>query len=175
MSLETMNRGTEGMKEQAQKLIEQAYNRGFKTGYDKAFSTLNENWQLVTSEAAEKGRNESWELAYRLVFNQGNIRDVFDTESLGRIFETYSASEAIERIKAHEEKKQEEDEELKVGDEVVTVAGDKGVVTGIINNDVYLFISGWETSQVKHKLCCKKTGRHFPEIVEVLKSLKEEK
>jgi len=99
----------EEMQRQAQELIQQAYHRGFKTGYDKAFSTLNENWQLVTSEAEEKGRNESWELAYRLVFNQGNIRDVFDTESLGRIFETYSASEAIERLKAYEEKKQEKE------------------------------------------------------------------
>lgn len=58
MSLGTMEQRTEGMKRQAAELIEQAYNRGFKAGYDKAFATLNENWQLVTSEAEEKGRNE---------------------------------------------------------------------------------------------------------------------
>ena len=51
--LGTMEQRTAEMKKQAQELIEQAYQRGFKAGYDKAFSTLNENWQLVTSEVEE--------------------------------------------------------------------------------------------------------------------------
>lgn len=67
--LGSMEQRTEGMKRQAKELIEQAYNRGYKAGYDKAFATLNENWQLVTSEAEEKGRNEAWEVARKLMLS----------------------------------------------------------------------------------------------------------
>ena len=75
--------------------------------------------------------------------------------------------------KNYDKKKQEEEDEIKVGDEVVTEAGDKGVVIGISKNDVSLFIPAWNISQVTHKICCKKTGYYFPEISKVLKKLQE--
>ena len=74
----------------------------------------------------------------------------------------------------YDKKKQEEDE-IKVGDEVITEAGDKGIVIGISNNDVSLFIPVWNISQVTHKICCKKTGYHFPEISRAMEKLREDK
>ena len=171
MSLGTMGQRTEGIKKQAQQLIEQAYYRGFKAGREDM-----QDWEKDQADRLiEQGRNEAWELAYRLVFNQGNIRDVFDVEALGRIFETYSATEAIEKIREYEERqKQEEDSKIRVGDEVI-YHDDKGVVVLVANNGRAISImsanGGWMIRADNKELV--KTGRTFPEIVELLKKMQE--
>ena len=171
MSLGTM----EQIKKQAQELIEQAYQRGYKTGeelieqayqcgYNTGYSKAETDYHAKTEDdrqsSYELGLNMAWEAAYKLVFNQGNIRDVFDTESLGSIFEEYSATEAIEKIRAYEEKQKKQDDEIRVGDEVgiddvfvmVTKVGDL-LFSGINKNgDVYC---GRDKSKWQ------KTGRHF--------------
>jgi hypothetical protein len=175
MSLGTIEQRTEGIKKQAQQLIEQAYYRGFKAGREDR-----QEWEKDKADRLiEQGRNEAWEAAGKLMLiGCKEVNNVLSdgTLSLTRrdeIFSKCTASEAIERIREYEEKQKQKEDEIKVGDEVVNASGDIGVVIGIINNDVSLFIYGWNISQVTNKICCKKTGRHFPEIAEVLKKLKE--
>lgn len=147
MSIETA-----GMKRQAAELIEQAYQRGYKSGQENALTVDSDKFR-------EQGRNEAWELAYRLVFNQGNIRDVFDVEALGRIFETYSATEAIEKIREYEER-QKEDNKIKVGDEV-ELNEVKVIVTKIMDNYFNAIGYAGEVFSGRELRLWKKTGIHY--------------
>ena len=83
------------------------------------------------------------------------------------VLENISASEAIEKIRQYEQEK----EEIQVGDEVISPNG-KGVVTEI--TDIYVRIMYAKGSgQVVKSEDLTKTGRHFPEIAEVLQKMKE--
>ena len=60
MSLGTEKQRTEGIKRQADELIEQAYQRGFKAGKVA--------WEEKTKDFfVEQGRHEAWETAKELV------------------------------------------------------------------------------------------------------------
>jgi len=172
MSLGTMEQRTEGMKRQAKELIEQAYQRGYKAGVESCADAIGQISDDAKNDGITEGRDEAWELAYKLVFNQGNIRDVFDSKSLGSIVEEYSVTEAIEKIREWEEKQtQEEDNEIHVGDEVKNQYGFKYFITGI-NDNLCCGIGGTGYYQNDIRLV-KKTGRSIPEIAEVLKKIQE--
>lgn len=175
MNLYDIEEAMEVRQRQAQ-LIEEAYHRGYNEGYSKAENDYHAKTEDDRQSSYELGLNMAWKAAKYCV-NADEAKQynyAFDGCIAKEIFENYTASDAIEKIRAYEEKKREDDEEIKVGDEVVTESEDKGVVIGISNNDVFLFISGWKVPQVRHKLCCKKTGRTFPELVEALKKIEED-
>jgi len=139
--------------------------------------------EQVRKEAYEQGRKvgikdgmcEAWETAKKVTYaskyggygdcldkvfdrHDGDAWDVFD----------YSPTEAIEKIRQYEK---EREEQIQVGDEVISPNG-KGVVTEII--DIYVRIMYAKGSgQVVKPEDLTKTGRHFPEIVEVLQKMKE--
>ena len=114
-------------------------------------------------------RNEAWEAARKINhMSDEDIKNVFGC-GFSAVFETIGASEAIEKIRQHEQ----EQEAIQVGDEVyVEKLQGKAVVmqTGKImcctfqNGDTF----------TPHMKDCKKTGRHFPEIAEVLREMREE-
>lgn len=173
-----MNLGT--MKLQAQELIEQVYQKGYKAGYDKAFATLNENWRLVTSEAEEKGRNEAWEVARKMYQYQccpnKQLCEILYDMNFYELICNVSASEAIEKLRVYQEQnRQEEDIEIHVGDEVLMntykVIVLKTSVDGYKDRYLVLFPDG--STGLRDKSDFEKTGRTFPEIAEVLKKMKE--
>lgn len=123
----------------------------------------------------EEGLNDAWEMArkIRLYPSDGGI----SIEDLGKIFgnqthydilRDYSAQEAIEKIKAWEDKN-----EIKVGDEVVYSDGIKGIVVGISNNagQISVLNNEYDVPQLLIKNNATKTGRHFDQIEEVLKQM----
>ena len=172
-----MNLGTEGMKNQAQLLIGQAYQRGYKAGQElREVITFEKECELI-----EQGRNEAWKAAKKIMSQNGaswgmkDMKEIFGLSYSTDIMLDLSASEAIEKIRAYEETKKPEEDEIKVGDEVLISEDVKAVVlrTKMNNSDNYCFIvcsdgSGgkWKKSELK------KTGRTFPGIVEVLKNLR---
>lgn len=86
----------EGMKKQAQELIEQAYKRGFKDG---------------RRNGIEEGRYEAWEALKKISEMEGY--------KLYDIFKEFSASEVVEKLRAYEKRmEQEENKKIKVGDEI---------------------------------------------------------
>ena len=188
MSLGTMEQRTEGMKKQAQELIEQAYNRGFKAGQENALA-------VNSNKFVEQGRNEAWEAArkFYLPIKDGGlfaeeIREIFGVESFATILKEFSASEAVERLRVYEneeQEKQEKDEEIHVGDEVILNANSsfgantKAIVIAYYKDDKAMFpysvmIKDGDTDWVDIDEIDHKTGRHFPEIAEVLNKLKED-
>lgn len=120
----------------------------------------------------ERGLNDAWELVRRLrTTAPTDIIEIFDKDTTFSVIEELSASEAIKKWKAWEDKN-----EFKVGDEVVCRDGIKGIVVGISNNteQISLLSNEYNVPQLLIKSHATKTGRHFDQIEEVLKQMKEE-
>jgi len=184
MSLGTTEQRTVGMKKQVieqiatqiEELIEETYQDGVEAGKEQGKLPIERAAALV-----EQGRNEAWEAASKLVsmgYKECNkvLNDgVFTIVTNDEIFVQCTASEAIEKIRAYEQKKQEEDAEIHVGDEVYNMYAEIiGIVTHI--SEIEGFSILWRDGSVgkrKNISDFKKTGRHFPQISEVLKKMKE--
>lgn len=164
--------GTEEKKKQAEKIIDQAYLMGYKAGRE---NTL----EVESDKLIERGRNEAWEAAKKIISQNGASWGMKDLEAIfGLSYSTdimldLSASEAIEKIRVYEERKKQEEDEIKVGDEVVYYNDSevKFIVTRIKNGYIFGINDTGEFSN-KNESCWVKTGRHFDEIAEVLKKLR---
>ena len=137
----------------------EAYAEGSKEDYDEAY--LN---------GYNQGLEDAWEAARKISSMDSLTRDeVFGLVITSNIFDENTASEAIEKIRQYEQGKEEQ---IQVGDEVISPNG-KGVVTEI--KDIYVRIMYAKGSgQVVKPEDLTKTGRHFPEIAEVLEKMREE-
>ena len=146
----------------------EGYNEGFENG-NISDGTFDEK----VKEAYENGLNVAWECA-RKIFSMPvyDVNEIFP-ECQANIYEDVSALEAIERIKEYEEE-QKKAAEIKIGDEVADNDGWKGVVTWISPDGEYLVVTLQDGSALRWKKeHFKKTGRHFPQIAEVLKQMQE--
>jgi hypothetical protein len=157
--------------------VRHIYNRGYEDGYKDGDSNQAEN----SAYQYERGMNDAWECAGKIVkpgsdggFYSYELRAVFGTYELPTIFSN-TASEAIEKVKAWEEK-QEKKHEIKVGDEILcSGTDDKAIVTKVIHGlegDLYRCVHSdgdlsTETSESKP------TGRFFPEITELFVKVDE--
>lgn len=83
----------------------------------------------------------------------------------------YDASEAIEKIRQYEQEK----EEIKVGDEVKNIeSGWTAIVTKSEEGHLTLMCDSGAIAKGYDAKYFVKTGRHFPEIAEVLKKMRED-
>ena len=89
--------------------------------------------QKQVNEAYQKGLDDAWEAAKKIVCDEeldwNTLLHIFNRGNFDGIFGDFSASEAIEKLKAYEEKQKAENE-INVGDEV-DWSGDKFIVTRI--------------------------------------------
>lgn len=150
--------------------VEGAYQRGLDDG--KKFSV----GEAVKRAEYDKGLEDAWECVKKLYLN-GMSKELF-----GRYFnafiQEYSARQAIEMLKAHEQKK---DDEIEVGDEVEwdnDFTGDRFIVTRIyqpygkkeqcdgIDDDGDVYRAVLIESLVK-------TGRHF-DIASILEDMRND-
>ena len=124
----------------------------------------------------ERGLNDAWELLRRLrTTDPTDIIKIFDKYATYSVVEELSASEAVAKWKAWEEKN-----EIKVGDEVILNfnAGLKNKKAIVLAYDGSLrpynvLVNDGYTEWVKEDAIECKTGRHFDEILEVLNRLQE--
>ena len=147
--------------------------------YEKGVQDTKQHWVDAPRTCAyklgyENGLNDAWEAARKIIhMPEGDLLNIF-TECYSavctsvQVFLKYDASECIEKIRQYE---QEHDSEIKVGDEVDD--GDIGIVTRVFNNGFYVM---WPdgTSGFHDRKGFRKTGRHFPEIAEVIKKMREQ-
>lgn len=118
----------------------------------------------------EDGLNEAWELARDIILADNTTftrlrKNVFGDDALFDIIRKYSASEVIKKIREYEE--------IKVGDEVKWQNG-LGVIIEYDGYSTTVMKPNGTATIVYNETVLKKTGRHFPQIEEVLKKLKEE-
>lgn len=140
----------------------------FDKGYEQGF---NEGFNDGKAQGRNEGLFEAWECAREIVadmvephFRSGYMVDIFGCESAITAMKNNSASEAVKRIKAWEEK-QKADSEIKAGDEVESIygtnIGKKYVITKVVNQDyVNALAHDGEVGYV-NPANYRKTGKHF--------------
>ncbi len=149
---------------------------GFENFWNKEYKATNEEDGLYN-----QGLNDGWELARKVVINNVekddfNTIDIFG-KGIYKTFKTVPVGEVQAKIQEYEE---EQKNKLEVGDEVIVYiydATDKEVeeiciVTAIDEdlNFVNILDKKGNTGCTSKDLL-KKTGRHFPQIAEVLEQM----
>jgi hypothetical protein len=143
-----------------------------------------ENIMLTEEERAEihndkktyeQGLADAWEVARKLIceYQSRQTREILQNTEIScasDVFNNHTPAEAIAKIKAFEE----EQKEIKVGDEVfMNFNPGTGIVTRIVSDGRMHIIWNDGFSGTYNIADCKKTGRHFPQVEELLKAMKE--
>ena len=140
-------------------LQDEAYKRGYEEG---------------RKVGSKDGMYEAWEAAKKIALmdieTSENVTGYF---GLFRIMKNLTPMQAIEKLKAYEEK-QKADDEIKVGDEVVTrglIPGNTFLVTKVTESSVY-GISNDGSWNFYNKDSVTKTGKHY-DIASILEAMRE--
>ena len=182
---------TVGLCREAMTNVRNAYDKGYKQGYkDGKQEILNRkddlkkyigNCETADKIGYERGLYEAWEIATKITKASSTdeemnkiFGDDFYYMSVSAFFEKYSVQEVMSKFKEYEEKQKQADKEIKIGDEVIADVR-KFVVLGIDNGAWYQL---WclDNGLTYDNICSSdltKTGRSFPQIVELFKQMKE--
>ncbi|WP_303820941.1 hypothetical protein [Ruminococcus flavefaciens] len=125
-------------------------------------------------EAYQRGLDEAWKAAEKvLMLESEELKEIFDVIYEEEVFGNFTPAKAIEKLRAYEEQKKAEDE-IKVGDEVERNGITEGVITRIrTDDDWFQVMQSNGSSYGTQKSNLKKTGRHFPQVAELLAALGE--
>ena len=136
---------------------------------------INEHYSSLQDDAYQRGLNDAWEAARKIVcdesFDWNTLLHIFDSRSFEIIFRNFSASEAVAKLKAYEEK---QDDKIEVGDEVKWHSN-VVVVTRLYKDGVLDWCDGIsKDGRAFHVLAenVRKTGRHF-DIASILEDMRE--
>jgi preprotein translocase subunit YajC len=131
-------------------------------------------------EAYQRGLSDAWEAARKIGSNSMcslkemgfdfSRCDVADYNPSWFVVKNYSASEAIEKIRQYEQK---QEEQIQIGDEIETPSGLKGYVVNFTDDELVHYVSSEGRFGTMGMSAVSKTGRHFPEIAEILRKMKE--
>ena len=122
----------------------------------------------------EDAQEEAWEFAKQVsIMKPEDKKECWGTAKFNTINFGYSYQEAKDRYEAWKAK---QESRLEVGNEVENQKfGTIGVITNIDNSLVHiLWESGRSSSYDFENINLKKTGRHFPQVAELLKAMKGE-
>ena len=161
------------IKDDIDYVAEEAFNEG-KDVWDYA-AGFSSGMDTDAKDAYQKGLNDAWEAARKIFHMTPDLRGkVLDCPPCvyEDVVNLVTVFEAIEKLRQWEQKK----DEIQVGDEVEIVSGfgSYGVVSWIHPeaSDVYVIRrDGSAGDEEKNDL--KKTGRHFPQVAELLKAMQE--
>ena len=151
-----------------------------KEGLDKLTpldKELDEAHQKGLEEGKKQGADKAWECAKRLVWktslNDAASMGFIVEEEAAEILKNYTATAAMKAIEFYDEKLETE---IEVGDEVIAVSGNAVVIRKYMGNDGVERCEYWYYNDARidrdATTFLRKTGRHFPQIVELLKAMK---
>jgi hypothetical protein len=141
---------------------------------------INEHFGELQDEAYQRGLEDAWEAARKIILNceDGGVsgvvlREVFDTRNTYKVINDNTASEAIAKLKAYEDKQKDR---VEVGDEVRTRDGapshtflvtkvTDSHVCGISNDGSWNY---WTKDEVT------KTGKHY-DIASILEAMRNDR
>lgn len=168
--------------------IDNAYDEGYDKGYKDGIANGNINdgtFAEKVKEAYNNGMNDAWECARKICLKTIDWLsgagfqvsfpdyDMDEYEFSAHVITKYDAQEAIDKIKEWEEKQEQVDDEIKVGDEVNAPGFHAPVVViALCDYDSVKVLSSLGDTGVHPKCNIVKTGRHFNQISEVLEQLK---
>lgn len=154
--------------------VRQAYNSGYDTGFHDG-ETAGYDKTDIWQDGFHKGLEEAWECAKSLshTYQVFELRKIFEYEDADEVLTHFTAYEAIEKIRAYESKLNEPDKEyeIQIGDEVMSIYGDKGYVTGVEGDE---FCVLYPNGTVGHssKSTYAFTGKSNPLIKDILEQMK---
>ena len=166
---------TEKLQASIDNEVAKAYQRGLEEG-KKAFDLLDEE----RDAEYQRGLDDAWEAARNISMLESDggyswkeMKNIFGTDSASEIYVHHTATEAINKIKAYEEK-QKADDKIEVGDEVTPNrnVGWKGVVVGIDDDNAMVMTSDGYSAMYQIEILCK-TGRHF-DIESILEDMRND-
>ena len=167
------------MNEEIEKRVHEFAEQMYNAGYADRCLLTDEECIKDQKNQYEKGLKDAWECAKKIAIIPRNgglscdeMDDIFHTKSVTTIMNNYSASEAIEKIKAYEEKQNQ----IHVGDELVSDYdnNERYVVTRIVSQDYINMMDMNGAIYSSNPERYKKTGRHFSQIEELLDQMQEE-
>ena len=168
-------RQIEGLIRQMTECLENAYNRGYKQGFDDGHEKgmIDGVMNIDVNEVSYvKGLNDAWECA-RKIDEDRDIENYVFGEDLEHGFSHIKASEAIYKIQKYEVEKHRS--EIRVGDEVYSETyGEKGVVTKVWDNSDIIILSSNSSMIRTPKNKVKKTGKHYDEMEQLLEKMRGE-
>lgn len=174
----------EYIDEHSRDLQDDAYERGYNVGFKEGTDVKQRRRRDADEKLIEQGRNEAWECAKRIAmtktvddchnFSIAELEKIFGYSTIQNVFDAYSASEAIEKVKAYEEK-QKANERIMFGDGLITKIGDiRGIaLSNEGNGSVYVWREDCVTYEANVKEW-KKTGETYPEVAALLEKMKGE-
>lgn len=203
LMIQAFNKGAKYEREKFEGAVEKAYNDGLKEGESRkncdcvqqlvSTGWLRDHDRIISNAEYNKGYvlglKDAWETARRIAMMNVHERATIFFPQAEAVtheepFKTYGVEEAIEKLKAYEErKKAEEEAEIKVGDVLqhkrvhntkiaVTGIHDSGMISGIcVGNSCENALGASFTN--RDPTYWEKTGRHFPQVAEILKALEE--
>ena len=153
-----------------------------KEGLDKLTpldKELDEAHQKGLEEGKKQGADKAWECAKRLVWktslNDAASMGFIVEEEAAEILKNYTATAAMKAIELYDEKLETE---IEVGDEVIAVSGNAVVIRKYMGNDGVERCEYWYYNDARidrdATTFLRKTGRHFPQIAELLKAMKSD-
>ena len=156
--------------------LEQVRKEAYDKGHDDATAEIGSDEQAIADKAYQNGLSDAWEAARKICTNwvlpDSVLSEIFGMgKTIDDIMKENTASEVIAKIRVYEQEK----EEIKVGDEVATDAGNRASVLYENPDGTQAFVfksdgtAAWWTKSALHR-----TGRNFPEIATVLKKMREE-
>ena len=160
----------------------------------QAYMLTEEERQQAKQEekaAYDKGLADAWEAARKIItfkkdggLSVAALEKIFGTQLCEIIIRDFDIFEVIAKIKAYEDEQQKIEQEIKVGDEVVYQYNGRektGVVYDVVDyfdDSTYLVFNPFEfnpTDSITPGIgkTIRKTGRHFSQVEELLKAMKE--
>lgn len=137
---------------------------------------INEHYGSLQDETYQAGMDKAWEIARRIMLNceDGGIdgdglRKMFGTANTYTIIKDNTAQEAVDKIKAYDDK---HSDRIEVGDEVIDKDGDTTIVTNIHERLFDGLCSDGSTmgDLFLEDVC--KTGRHYDHIGKLLEAIR---
>ena len=159
-----------------QEHCDRARSEGYEDGYEKGRAIkIDEAHDYSTDKAYQRGLDDAWECAKKIdLMRDSDVVAIFGEKydmdwSLTHISENYSVSEVVARIK---------EKDIQAGDEVTFVFNNNHRTVLVTGEDIFYYqgftLSDGNTWRIdKRDRTITKTGRHFPEIVELIKRMEE--
>ncbi len=154
----------------------ESYAQGQKDLRESCMPQMEEAYDCGHDEGYKLGLADAWEAARKVCcsvmaggLNYSTLNAIFGSRYPESIIAKYTATDAIELLKAYEQ-----DEKINVGDEVELDDGKTAIWMGNTGSGyVYILYSDGSCGCHPGSIIVRKTGRHFPEIAAVLEKMKE--
>lgn len=132
-------------------------------------------------EEYQRGLNDAWEAARKIAgapslggLTTHEVMELFGTSLATEVMYMVTVDQAIEKLRTYEAEEKAE-EEIKVGDEVETNYTGNVIIAGKPKDGWYVTIAkNFARYSIHESRIIKKTGRHFPQVAELLDAMEED-